>query len=107
MPAKYTFSKREERGPVRAAIAVATQPRQLHLTIADGGPGVAPEDRDRLFTRFERGTDPAQDGGSGLGLYVSRELCRAMGGDLILDPPTSGDGAALTITLPGEPGDEG
>ena len=41
------------------------------------------------------------DGGSGLGLYVSRELCRAMGGDLVLEPAAAGGGAAFTIVLPG------
>ena len=86
--------------------------RRVRLTIADGGPGVAEGDRDRLFARFARGEEAAPDGGSGLGLYVSRELCRAMGGDLILEPPRRGGagrsgGAAFTIVLPGEPGDEG
>ena len=44
--------------------------------------------------------------GSGLGLYVSRELCRAMGGDLELDPSEPGRGAAFTVLLPGEPGED-
>ena len=82
-------------------------PAGSRLTIADGGPGVAEADRDRLFARFARGSDPAVDGGSGLGLYVSRELCRAMGGELVLEPASPGRGATFTITLPGEPGDEG
>jgi len=38
---------------------------------------------------------------------VSRELSRAMGGDLVLEPAGSGQGAAFTVVLPGEPGDEG
>ena len=45
--------------------------------------------------------------GSGLGLYVSRELCRAMGGDLVLEPPQAGRGAAFTVRLPGEAAEEG
>ena len=45
--------------------------------------------------------------GSGLGLYVSRELCRAMDGDLVLEPPVPGRGAAFSIYLPGEPATEG
>ena len=60
-----------------------------------------------VVTRYERGSAAAPDGGSGLGLYVSRELCRAMGGDLVLEPEASGAGAAFTIVLPGEPGEEG
>jgi signal transduction histidine kinase len=59
-----------------------------------------------LFGRFERGTQPGSGEGSGLGLYVSRELCRAMGGDLALDSPVPGRGAGFSVYLPGEPPDE-
>jgi signal transduction histidine kinase len=93
--------------PVRATVSVDAARRRVRLTIADCGPGVADADRARLFARFERGGAAAADGGdggSGLGLYVSRELCRAMGGELVLEP---GDRAAFTIDLPGESGDEG
>lgn len=93
--------------PVRAAIVADEAAGRVRLTISDGGAGIAEEDRDRLFTRFARGREAGSDGGSGLGLYVSRELCRAMGGDLVLEPATTGRGAAFTIVLPGEPGDEG
>ena len=70
------------------------------------GPGVAEADRARLFGRFERGAERTADDGSGLGLYVSRELCRAMGGDLVLEPAARGRGAAFSVYLPGEPPDE-
>ena len=70
------------------------------------GPGVADEDRERLFLRFERGTARPADEGSGLGLYVSRELCRAMSGDLVLEPAEPGRGAAFTIHLPAEAAEE-
>jgi signal transduction histidine kinase len=93
--------------PIRATVASGRSDGRVRLTIADGGPGVAEGDRARLFARFERGGEAAPDGGSGLGLYVSRELCRAMGGDLVLEPTVAGGGAAFTIVLPGEPGEEG
>jgi hypothetical protein len=93
--------------PVRATIVVDEIDRRVRLTIADHGPGIAEADRDRLFARFARGREAGSDGGSGLGLYVSRELCRAMGGDLLLEPEVIGRGAAFTIVMPGEPGDEG
>jgi len=79
---------------------------RLRVTIADHGPGVAEADRTRLFGRFERGTERTADDGSGLGLYVSRELCRAMDGDLVLEPPATDRGAAFSIYLPGEPPEE-
>ena len=93
--------------PVGAVIATDGSARRVRLTISDRGPGVASEDRARLFTRFERGGEAAPDGGSGLGLYVSRELCRAMGGDLVLEAPGDRGGAAFTVSLPGEPAVEG
>ena len=102
-----------QRGEVRRAIAdhasrsvAERRPERLRLTIADGGPGVAEADRARLFGRFERGAERTADEGSGLGLYVSRELCRAMDGDLVLEPTVAGRGAAFSVYLPGEPPDE-
>lgn len=90
-----------------AAILATVAPRpergQLAVTIADGGPGVRPEDRDRIFERYERGAAGAGVEGTGLGLWVSRALCQAMGGDLVLEPAAQGTGAAFTVLLPGEP----
>src|SRR6185503_12991086 len=70
---------------------------RLRVTIADHGPGVAEADRTRLFGRFERGAERTADDGSGLGLYVARELWRAMDGDLVLEPPAADRGAAFSI----------
>ncbi len=56
----------------------------MRLTIADGGPGVAPADRERLFARYARGGASDDRDGTGLGLYVGRALARANGGDLML-----------------------
>ena len=94
------------RKPVAVSIGVEAAGSTLALTIADGGPGVAGADRERLFGRFVRGTDDPTDAGSGLGLYVSRELCRAMGGELTLEPARADIGAAFTVQLPGEAPDQ-
>jgi signal transduction histidine kinase len=95
------------RTPVAVELAVDGEASSLRVTIADGGPGVAEEDRGRLFGRFVRGAERSPDEGSGLGLYVSRELCRAMGGDLQLEPPLAGRGAAFSVHLPAESAEEG
>jgi signal transduction histidine kinase/HAMP domain-containing protein len=89
--------------PIRARVAPRPDEGRLGVTIADFGPGVRPEDRDRVFERYERGAAGAGIEGTGLGLYVSRSLCQAMGGDLVLEPPESGRGAAFTVLLPAEP----
>jgi signal transduction histidine kinase/HAMP domain-containing protein len=92
-----------ERSPITVEIAPVPGQARLRVTMSDLGPGVAEPDRARLFRRFERGADRTADDGSGLGLYVSRELCRAMDGDLVLEPPVTGRGAAFSVYLPGEP----
>jgi signal transduction histidine kinase/HAMP domain-containing protein len=91
---------------IEATVAAEADVGRVRVTIADRGPGVTEEDRERLFTRFERGSHGSGEDGSGLGLYVSRELCRAMDGDLVLEPAEAGHGAAFSILLPGEPGEE-
>lgn len=68
------------------------------LTVADDGEGIAPEDHERIFEKFER-VDPSEPDGTGLGLYISRRLARAMGGDIAVDS-APGQGARFTLTLP-------
>jgi len=68
------------------------------LVVADQGHGIALEDQERMFEKFERlGREDAQ--GSGLGLYISRRLARAMKGDLTVES-APGQGARFSLTLP-------
>jgi signal transduction histidine kinase len=67
------------------------------VSVSDQGPGVAEQDRERIFERFERAHDEAS--GTGLGLAISRRLARSMGGDVTLDS-AAGEGARFTLTLP-------
>jgi signal transduction histidine kinase len=72
----------------------------VELTIADRGPGVAPEQRERLFLMFSRleDADSPRAGGVGLGLHISRKMVEAMGGSLDLLP--AGQGMTLRLRLP-------
>ena len=74
----------------------------LLLTIADSGPGVPEELQAAVFERYARGTSPDHPEGTGIGLYVARELTRAMEGSLDLEPSGPGQGAAFTMVLPAE-----
>ena len=79
-------------------IAIEKQADFASISVADEGQGVPEEDRERVFEKFER-LGRSGDGGSGLGLFISRRLARAMGGDLIVtDAP--GGGALFRLTLP-------
>jgi signal transduction histidine kinase len=68
------------------------------VIVADQGKGIAIEDQDRIFEKFER-VDPSEPGGSGLGLFISRRLARLMGGDITVDS-APGMGARFVLTLP-------
>ena len=67
------------------------------VTISDNGPGIASDDQQRIFERFERAH--SKEDGTGLGLAISRRLARSMGGDVTLDS-APGEGARFTLTLP-------
>ncbi len=79
-------------------IDIATLDGASLVMVSDQGTGIAPDDRERVFEKFER-LGRSGDGGSGLGLYISRRLARAMGGDLTVDSAASG-GAKFTLRLP-------
>ena len=69
------------------------------VEVADRGPGVPHEERDRIFQRFYRGRVRGSEGGFGLGLAIGRELAERMGGSLTLaDRP--GGGTRFTLSLP-------
>jgi signal transduction histidine kinase len=73
------------------------------VEVADRGPGVPTEERDRIFERFYRGRARGSEGGFGLGLAIGRELAERMGGTLTLsDRP--GGGARFLLSLPRSPG---
>ncbi len=75
-----------------------------NVEVADQGPGVAPEDRARLFTRFAR-TDSArspENGGAGLGLALSAAIARAHGGTLEL-VASAASGASFRLHIPDSP----
>lgn len=72
------------------------------LSVADQGPGIAREDRQVIFERFQRGRDTVGKGGFGLGLAIGRELAERMGGELVLDE-SYGPGARFTLRLPVAP----
>jgi len=91
---------------IDASVTVDSGAGLVSITIADHGAGVGDDDRDRLFLRYERGAGRPSGEGSGLGLYVARELCRAMGGDVVLEPSAPGRGAAFTVSVPAEAAEE-
>ena len=88
---------------LEAGVTGEGERRVVALTVRDQGTGIAPEAMSRLFTPFAQGSAEVARtyGGTGLGLTVSRDLARLMGGELTA-ASTQGAGAAfsLSLTLP-------
>src|SRR5437868_3809452 len=84
---------------VRADREGATGPF-LRVEIQDTGPGISPEDQDKLFRHFEQTKTGQQAGtGTGLGLAISREFVRLMGGAITVSSQV-GKGSVFVIHLP-------
>ena len=85
----------------RVWVECAGQNGKVEVCVHDTGTGIMPEHLDVIFEPFaqiERRLDRPQDG-VGLGLAISRELARVMGGDLMVES-TPGKGSTFTVTLP-------
>jgi signal transduction histidine kinase len=78
-------------------IRVSRTAQGAQLVVEDSGPGVAPQDRERIFEPFFRhGT---QSGGTGLGLSIVRQIARLHGGDVACEP-REGGGSRFIVTIP-------
>ncbi|MEP2736331.1 MAG: ATP-binding protein [Erythrobacter sp.] len=72
--------------------------KHVSVSVTDQGPGLSEEQQLRVFTKFER-LGREGDGGSGLGLYISRRFAEAMDGMLSVESE-AGKGASFTLALP-------
>ncbi|MEX6507169.1 sensor histidine kinase [Jiella sp. M17.18] len=82
-----------------ATVSVARNGQMAVLTVSDTGRGIAPQDRARVFQRFQRGHDVA-GGGSGLGLAIVAEIAEMFAGWAELIDPPCGKGFAVRLSLP-------
>lgn len=89
-------------GGLEVVITTTDDPAQATITVADDGPGIPPDERDRVVERFVRLDNARTLPGGGLGLTMVRAVARLHGGDLALaetDPQTGG-GLAATLSFP-------
>lgn len=82
----------------RIWIRLESDEAMARVIVADEGPGLSIEQQARVFDKFER-LGRAGDGGSGLGLFISRRLARAMGGDLTVESAPE-KGARFILSVP-------
>ena len=79
-------------------VTVAVDGTSTTVSVRDFGSGIAVEDRHRIFDKYMRGRIGATRG-TGLGLYVAREIVDASGGQIWIDEP-EGAGASIAFSLP-------
>lgn len=81
------------------SIKIMREERHISLRVADQGKGIAPEDHERIFKRFERAESAKDTRGLGLGLYITSEIIRMHGGEIkVLSRPN--EGAEFVVLLP-------
>ncbi len=75
-------------------------PRHIAIEVADQGPGIPPEDRERVFDMFYRVNQADAQSGTGLGLAICRGIVEAHGGTIHAEPGLHGAGTCIIIHLP-------
>jgi signal transduction histidine kinase len=96
------------KGSVRVSVALSrneddpgNSPDDVLIHVADTGPGIAPADHERIFNEFEQTESGVAQGGTGLGLPISKRLAHLLGGTLELDSDV-GRGSVFTLRIPRE-----
>jgi signal transduction histidine kinase len=88
-------------GPADGRIEVVVEAAggRPRIRVLDEGPGIDPEEADRLFDLFYRSPRTSRVSGSGIGLFVARRLVEAMGGSVWARPREDSPGAEFGVDL--------
>jgi two-component system, OmpR family, sensor histidine kinase KdpD len=83
-------------------VVISTEGADVVVAVTDRGPGIAADAQERIFERFERLEETRKQTGTGLGLYITRRLARAMGGEVTVSS-VPGAGSTFLLRLPMAP----
>ena len=98
-PAGGTVDIELRRIPAEAKVKGVAGPGRVLLSVEDSGPGIPPEERERVFSRFYR-VPGSQAGGSGLGLAIIKSIAERHGAVLTLDSSERLGGLKIKIDFP-------
>ena len=94
---KYAQPEKGDNRPLEIALLVQQAKTKIEVTVADNGPGIPPEDRERVLQRFVRLDTSRSQPGSGLGLSLVAGVARLHGGELRFRDGKVGFEAALVL----------
>jgi signal transduction histidine kinase len=89
----------------RVDIAVKANPSNCRIEVRDQGPGVKPDEREKIFEKFKRGSAQPTQGekSTGLGLWIVRRFVLALHGRVWCEPGADGIGSAFIVEVPLSP----
>jgi len=87
----------------RVDVAVDRAPEAVVFSVSDTGPGIAPDERERVFDRFYR-AGASSEPGSGLGLSIVKRIADAHHASIELGAPAAGPGLIVTVRFPAPAG---
>ena len=93
--------KQTKEGEIRLTSSLEENPGYVTYAVTDTGPGVAPEDAEKIFERFTKLNDFVQ--GTGLGLSICRDIADRMGAKVFLDTSHTASGARFVLMVPINP----
>ena len=93
--------KHTTKGEIKVESSLTENPGQITYSVTDTGPGVPPEQAEKIFERFTKLNEFVQ--GTGLGLSICRDIAGRMGGKVFLDTSYTAGGARFVFTVPVQP----
>ena len=90
---KYTMQ-----GSISVVLSKEVDRGMIRLAVTDTGMGISADEKEKLFQKFSRGAGgKTNTGGSGLGLYLAKQIAEAHGGHILIDSPGEGKGSTFSI----------
>jgi signal transduction histidine kinase len=88
--------------PADVSVSLTVSTHMAEVRVADRGRGIPRDEWERIFGEFERieSFDPGYPSGTGLGLYIARQLSERYGGTLVLESSEPGHGSTFVLRLP-------